>query len=133
MFFSHPDYTVGFGISPNQPPKRVADYTAGREFQSEAALITLPRRNFLFMQSIITLYRADFNSKSSFVCIFCHSRRSGSSRIYFINSSFNQNFFSFKCKSIAPDMLFTNSFCNKLFCILFLFNLFQRHLSCFFQ
>ena len=27
----HPDYTVGFGITPNQPPKRVADYTAGRE------------------------------------------------------------------------------------------------------
>ena len=31
-FFSHPDYTVGPGISPGQPPKRVADYTAGREF-----------------------------------------------------------------------------------------------------
>ncbi len=30
-FFSHPDFTVGFGISPNQPPKRVADYTAGWE------------------------------------------------------------------------------------------------------
>ena len=31
-FFSHPDFTVGFGISPNQPLARVADYTAGREF-----------------------------------------------------------------------------------------------------
>jgi len=31
FLFSHPDFTVGFGISPNQPPKRVADYTAGRE------------------------------------------------------------------------------------------------------
>ena len=31
LFFSHPDYTVGSGISPDQPPKRVADYTAGRE------------------------------------------------------------------------------------------------------
>ena len=31
IVFSHPDYTVGFGITPNQPPKRVADYTAGRE------------------------------------------------------------------------------------------------------
>jgi hypothetical protein len=35
-FFSHPDYTVGIGIrqiltSPIQPPKRVADYTAGGE------------------------------------------------------------------------------------------------------
>ena len=30
-FFSHPDFTVGSGISPDQPPKRVADYTAGRE------------------------------------------------------------------------------------------------------
>ncbi len=29
--FSHPDYTVGFGISPNRPPSRFADYTAGRE------------------------------------------------------------------------------------------------------
>ncbi len=30
-FFSHPDYTVGFGITPNQPPAWVADYTAGGE------------------------------------------------------------------------------------------------------
>ena len=30
-FFSHPDCTVGFGISPNQPPKRLADFTAGWE------------------------------------------------------------------------------------------------------
>ena len=48
-FFSHPDFTVGFGISPNQPPKRVADYTAGREFRFPRISITLPRRNFLFM------------------------------------------------------------------------------------
>ena len=26
VFFSHPDYTVGPGIPPDQPPKRVADY-----------------------------------------------------------------------------------------------------------
>jgi hypothetical protein len=36
QFFFHPDYTVGFGISPNQSPGQkpggVADYTAGREF-----------------------------------------------------------------------------------------------------
>lgn len=31
VFFSHPDYTVGFGIAPNRPPKRFADYTAGGE------------------------------------------------------------------------------------------------------
>ncbi len=29
--FFHPDYTVGFGISPNQP-ERLADYTAGGDF-----------------------------------------------------------------------------------------------------
>ncbi len=30
--FFHPDYTVGFGISPNRKPLwLVADYTAGRE------------------------------------------------------------------------------------------------------
>jgi hypothetical protein len=41
LLFSHPDFTVGFGISPNQSSMilklslhhlRVADYTAGREF-----------------------------------------------------------------------------------------------------
>ena len=32
-FFSHPDYTVGFGISPNQLLSQVADYTAGGEFR----------------------------------------------------------------------------------------------------
>ena len=30
--FFHPDYTVGPGVSPSQPPKRVADFTASREF-----------------------------------------------------------------------------------------------------
>jgi len=29
--FSHPDYTVGFGISPNHAHKALAGYTAGRE------------------------------------------------------------------------------------------------------
>ena len=29
--FFHPDYTVGPGVTPDQPPKRVADYTASRE------------------------------------------------------------------------------------------------------
>ena len=31
IFFSHPDYTVGTGISPVQPFTWVADYTAGGE------------------------------------------------------------------------------------------------------
>ena len=30
--FFHPDYTVGFGVSPNQPLARVADFTASGEF-----------------------------------------------------------------------------------------------------
>ena len=30
--FFHPDYTVGFGVSPNQPFARVADFTASGEF-----------------------------------------------------------------------------------------------------
>ena len=29
--FSHPDFTVGFGIAPNQSYQRFADFTAGRE------------------------------------------------------------------------------------------------------
>jgi hypothetical protein len=33
-FFSHPDYTVGFGIAPNQPHMRLADFTAGGESHS---------------------------------------------------------------------------------------------------
>ena len=30
--FFHPDYTVGFGITPNPAAARLADYTADREF-----------------------------------------------------------------------------------------------------
>ncbi len=30
-FFCHPDYTVGFGITPNQRTSAVAGYTAGEE------------------------------------------------------------------------------------------------------
>ncbi len=44
-FFSPPDFTVGSGISPDQPPKRVADYTAGRE------LHPAPKK-FSFMSSL---------------------------------------------------------------------------------
>ena len=35
QLFSHPDFTVGFGFTPNQDlfvNKSFADYTAGREF-----------------------------------------------------------------------------------------------------
>jgi len=31
MFFSYPDYTVGCGISPHPPFKRVVGFTTGRE------------------------------------------------------------------------------------------------------
>jgi len=33
QIFSHPDYTVGFGIAPNRA-ERLADYTAGGESHS---------------------------------------------------------------------------------------------------
>ena len=58
VFFSHPDFTVGFGISPNQPPKRVADYTAGREFQQ--LLITTTPKNFLLTETDYTIYAYSF-------------------------------------------------------------------------
>lgn len=38
--FFHPDYTVGFGITPNPAAARLADYTADREFHP--ALKILP-------------------------------------------------------------------------------------------
>ncbi len=60
-FFSHPDFTVGFGISPNQllqfhmvPNdvssilKQVADYTAGRELHPTP-------KNFFFVKIVITM------------------------------------------------------------------------------
>ena len=36
-FFSHPDYTVGPGISPDRLPKQFTDYTVGREYASDHA------------------------------------------------------------------------------------------------
>ena len=43
--FSHPDYTVGSGITPDQPLRRfwqrqLADYTAGEEFRLALKQIT---------------------------------------------------------------------------------------------
>lgn len=45
--FSHPDYTVGFGISPNQPI-RLADFTAGGELH--------PALKTTFFICLLTLY-----------------------------------------------------------------------------
>ena len=47
LVFSHPDYTVGFGISPN-PAKRLAGYTAGEE------ILPAPKTNaFICLKLII--------------------------------------------------------------------------------
>ena len=55
--FSHPDFTVGFGISACTDhqisrTRRVADYTAGREFRK----VPLPRRTFCNFDKNIVLY-----------------------------------------------------------------------------
>ena len=40
--FFHPDYTVGLGVSPNQPPNwRVAGCTAGRDFHPALKIIVI--------------------------------------------------------------------------------------------
>jgi hypothetical protein len=54
VFFSHPDYTVGPGIPPDQPPE-LAGFTAGRE--SQLMLITTTPKNFLLSASDYTTYR----------------------------------------------------------------------------
>jgi len=38
VLFFHPDFTVGFGVSPNQP-LRFADFTAGRELHPALKII----------------------------------------------------------------------------------------------
>lgn len=43
--FSHPDFTVGFGITPNRPPKRFADCTAGRELHPTPKIIVFVTHN----------------------------------------------------------------------------------------
>ena len=57
VFFSHPDYTVGSGVSPDQPPKLSGSrtITAGRE--SQLMLITTTPKNFLLSASDYTTYR----------------------------------------------------------------------------
>ena len=56
--FSHPDYTVGFGISPNQPI-RLTDLCQRHSLSvgNRSFKLTLPRRMFLFTKVIITLYK----------------------------------------------------------------------------
>jgi hypothetical protein len=45
--FCIPDYTVGFGVAPNPPLARVADFTAGREFHPALKM------NQIFITTII--------------------------------------------------------------------------------
>ena len=55
FFFSHPDFTVGSGISPDQPlhtlTQRVADFTAGWELH--------PAPKNLLMQFIVIILRSE--------------------------------------------------------------------------
>ena len=48
--FSHPDYTVGFGITPNRPQMRFADCTAGREFHPA------PKNNLMCIYCLCNFY-----------------------------------------------------------------------------
>ena len=57
--FSHPDYTVGFGISPNQLLMQVADYTAGRESHPAP-------KNYYFIYLILKLFVKKVNMKNVF-------------------------------------------------------------------
>ena len=54
--FSHPDYTVGFGISPNQLLMQVADYTAGGELRPA------PEEILIFINLILKLFIQNVNS-----------------------------------------------------------------------
>ncbi len=69
-FFSHPDYTVGSGISPNQP-LRLTDLCQRQSLSVRNH--TLPRRMFQFTKTIITLYKylrkPNFASKVNAVAI----------------------------------------------------------------
>ena len=59
-FFSHPDYTVGPGISPDRLPKQFTDYTVGREYAISRS--TLPRRiPIRFTVTILCIYRKAVN------------------------------------------------------------------------
>jgi len=50
--FSHPDFTVGIGISPIRQPKLLADYTAGREFHPapKIAFFNMNFYNFIIQE-----------------------------------------------------------------------------------
>ena len=47
-FFSHPDYTVGTGISPVRLPKQFTDYTVGRESMN-FSYHPAPKNSYLFL------------------------------------------------------------------------------------
>ena len=49
QFFYHPDYTVGLGISPNQPTKRLADFNCRWR-------ISLRPKEFSYVIFVIILY-----------------------------------------------------------------------------
>ena len=59
-FFSHPDYTVGFGISPNQLLSQVADYTAGGE--SHPAPKNLCSIYFFYISIFFLKMQVSFNN-----------------------------------------------------------------------
>ncbi len=68
-FFSHPDYTVGSGITPDQPPEknafspRVADYTAGREFHpAPKNLLLYEQRKDNLSSALFMIYARYYNS-----------------------------------------------------------------------
>ena len=60
LFFSHPDFTVGFGISPNQP-KGSRTLTAGREFHPA------PKNKYLIVDLSITLLANFVNDLSDYL------------------------------------------------------------------
>ena len=61
--FSHPDYTVGSGVSPDQPPKWVADFTAGWESHPAP-------KNIFYAIILLPSYRAVKPCLTMVLCIF---------------------------------------------------------------
>ena len=60
-FFSHPDYTVGPGISPDRLLKQFTDYTVGREYASDHAAPCPEEFLFVFTVTILCIYRKAVN------------------------------------------------------------------------
>ena len=59
--FSHPDYTVGPGISPDRLPKQFTDYTVGREYASDHAAPCPEEFLFVFTVTILCIHRKTVN------------------------------------------------------------------------